>query len=383
MLLIHPAPAPYRVDLFNRLATILPLRVLFLSNQLHYDSHQDPLTTLRELIVEHRCLTQTTRINLTRVFSGIKCEIREFEPEVIVCHEFSHATLSASMHTSGGGPHLIVWTSQNAGQIRATALHRWLLSRFILQRTQAVLSYSPQSAQAITETYHYPANRVFQCANHQSTERLRLLADAGAAEVRKACFRLGLNSKKIILTIGRLAKEKNHETVLRAFSTTFRKQDDTALCIIGDGDLRNDLKGLAHKLGISKQVRFLGQQHPNTIPSWHAVASLHVLASTFEPYGAVVGEALAVGVPSIVSNRAGSAHLADALDENRTRLFDPANESQLGALMLEFAATFRSVQELSANLRPPLACPDVSADANGFISACVAANRRVASPVTR
>jgi glycosyltransferase involved in cell wall biosynthesis len=104
------------------------------------------------------------------------------------------------------------------------------------------------------------------------------------------------DSVPTIITVGRLAYQKDHETLLRAFALT-RRRLEARLVLVGQGPLRDDLTALARELEISDRVLFAGwQENPF---AWMANADLFVLSSRFEGFGNVVVEAMACGLPVV------------------------------------------------------------------------------------
>jgi glycosyltransferase involved in cell wall biosynthesis len=101
--------------------------------------------------------------------------------------------------------------------------------------------------------------------------------------------------------LGRLLDLKAVDLVLEAFATVVA-QTDTVLEIIGDGDLRGELEAQTARLGIDSSVVFSGwlsrQQRPIKLQQADAL----VLRSLREGGGAVVLEAMAVGLPVIATN---------------------------------------------------------------------------------
>ena len=99
-----------------------------------------------------------------------------------------------------------------------------------------------------------------------------------------------------IITVGRLAYQKDHVTLLRAFALALRRVQ-ARLVLVGQGPLHGELVTLAEELGISDKVLFAGwQENPF---SWMANADLFVLSSRFEGFGNVVIEAMACGLPVV------------------------------------------------------------------------------------
>jgi GalNAc-alpha-(1->4)-GalNAc-alpha-(1->3)-diNAcBac-PP-undecaprenol alpha-1,4-N-acetyl-D-galactosaminyltransferase len=121
------------------------------------------------------------------------------------------------------------------------------------------------------------------------------LAEIRAA-ARESISAMGLETRPTIITIGRHAEQKDHETLLRAFAV-LRERCDARLVMLGQGPLRDRLVALATELGIASSVIFAGWQ---TNPfAWLARADLFVLSSRYEGFGNVLVEAMACGLPVI------------------------------------------------------------------------------------
>lgn len=127
----------------------------------------------------------------------------------------------------------------------------------------------------------------------------QLQADANNGLLSKEgehIFRMG---RKVLITAGRLVAEKDHQTLIRAFSV-IHKQLDCELVILGEGPLEEELRNLARQLGVERHVHFIGfKQNPYV---YFKHADLFVLSSLSEGFGHVLVEALAIGVPIVSTN---------------------------------------------------------------------------------
>lgn len=111
---------------------------------------------------------------------------------------------------------------------------------------------------------------------------------------------LGVTEDLLLLFVGRLAKEKSVDIVLRALKLANR--DDLTLAIAGDGPAREELEELAAALGVARRVRFLGAVERDRLPDLYASSDAFVFPSTSETQGLVLAEALAAGVPVIAAD---------------------------------------------------------------------------------
>jgi glycosyltransferase involved in cell wall biosynthesis len=136
--------------------------------------------------------------------------------------------------------------------------------------------------------------------------------------------------------VGRFAPEKNLLLLLQAYRGYRRAHPDGwGLVMVGDGPQRDELRRAAESEGLTGVV-WPGYKQFDELPLYYAFAGCFILPSIMEPWGLVVNEAMACGVPVIVSSRCGCA--ADLVQDARNGfLFEPAESGQLGRLMLSMA----------------------------------------------
>ncbi|HNZ86407.1 MAG TPA: glycosyltransferase family 4 protein [bacterium] len=102
------------------------------------------------------------------------------------------------------------------------------------------------------------------------------------------------NSRKIILSVGRLEKEKNYEKLIGVFSKL--KNSNLILIIVGSGSLEQELKKLTNNLNISNRVIFAGHVSRQDIWNYYLDADLFILLSKSEGLGLVFHEAMYMNV---------------------------------------------------------------------------------------
>jgi D-inositol-3-phosphate glycosyltransferase len=126
--------------------------------------------------------------------------------------------------------------------------------------------------------------------------------------------RLGLDAEHVLLFVGRLTPIKGFETLLRALAVL--RSDGLAaarltLLVVGgakdDGGGSEQLRQLAHGLGVGAWVDFRGPQPQDILPDYYAAADLCLMPSRYESFGMVALEAMASGVPVIASRAGGLA----------------------------------------------------------------------------
>ena len=104
------------------------------------------------------------------------------------------------------------------------------------------------------------------------------------------------NTPPVILGVGRLAKEKDFETLINAFAKV-RNHKQCNLVILGEGVLRPELELLIKELDLQNSIQMPGfVDNPN---AWMLSADLFILSSIHEGFGNVLVEAMACGTPVV------------------------------------------------------------------------------------
>jgi 1,2-diacylglycerol 3-alpha-glucosyltransferase len=142
------------------------------------------------------------------------------------------------------------------------------------------------------------------------------------------------------LASARFIEKKNLSTLIEAYAEYRRRSEIAAkvpwdLVLLGDGPLRETLESKISTLNLNEHVHLPGFEQYNELPVYYALANALVHASTTEQWGLVVNEAIASGLPVIVSERCGC--VTDLVQGNGFT-FDPTNEHELIARLLEMAS---------------------------------------------
>jgi glycosyltransferase involved in cell wall biosynthesis len=102
-------------------------------------------------------------------------------------------------------------------------------------------------------------------------------------------------SPKIVLSVGRLERQKDHMTLVNAFAAVADQFPDWNVRIVGDGSLRADLEAAISRHGLEGRVALPGST--DRIDREYEQAQLLAVPSRFESFGMVTAEAMAVGLP--------------------------------------------------------------------------------------
>jgi glycosyltransferase involved in cell wall biosynthesis len=142
--------------------------------------------------------------------------------------------------------------------------------------------------------------------------------------------------KFIYGTVARLTPQKNLSVLLQAFAKMpnhFR--EESLLCIVGSGELEENLKQEALELGIDKEVIWVPRSQ--NVKQYYEQMDLFILPSNYEGFGLVLLEAMECGVPIIGAN---NSAIAEVLADDSGRLFETGNAEDLSNSMMDLREEF-------------------------------------------
>lgn len=114
---------------------------------------------------------------------------------------------------------------------------------------------------------------------------------------------LGVSSDaKILLSVSRLAYEKNIKELINSMPAIMKDQPNTHLVIVGDGPAKDDLKQQTNDMNLNDNVHFVGEINNDEVYKYYHSADIFVSTSNSESQGLTYIEAMAAGVKVVVSS---------------------------------------------------------------------------------
>jgi glycosyltransferase involved in cell wall biosynthesis len=154
---------------------------------------------------------------------------------------------------------------------------------------------------ALTARYGLPAERATVVVQSIDVAHYGRARDMPAAERRRRRAVLGL-AGCAFLYVGRVWSGKGLDELFAAYRHVRGTREDVSLLVVGDGV---DYERYAARERATPGVTFAGFVQPAVLPEWYAACDVLVFPTHGDPNGLVVEEALAAGVPVIVSDAAG------------------------------------------------------------------------------
>jgi glycogen synthase len=169
-----------------------------------------------------------------------------------------------------------------------------------------IIAVSQHTKNGIMREYGIPEDKIEVVHNHFDPSGL-LPADGANAytylnEMKQQGYR-------VISSVGRLTVQKGLPNLIRAFTEVVARAPKTLLLMVGSGEQRNELVGMAAEMGVGQNVLFADFQRGKGYRDAYAVADLFVMPSISEPFGLTALEAIGYGTPVLLSRQSGVSEM--------------------------------------------------------------------------
>lgn len=295
----------YRIPLFSYLAgQSIQLTVLYCARNLS----PNQLTLPSELGYDHRVLPGFV-LRLTRppyveprnvlLNPTLPWELARLGPAVVVGYSFSIPTWIAFAYARLFGKVFVSWSGDTLHTERLLGAGQRRARKMIIPRADACVGLS-QAAKEKYVAFGAPADRVkvsVQASGYSRTAR----GLSGRAATRE-----GDRLPATVLYVGSLTERKGVQYLLDSFASIHRQLPIARLIIVGDGPLKEQLKGRAAELRLDGAVTFAGFVQPQRLSEYYEQAGLFLFPTLEDTFGVVIAEAAAFGLPLVTSPYAGA-----------------------------------------------------------------------------
>jgi glycogen synthase len=222
------------------------------------------------------------------------------------------------------------WLSEFAGRALKHRYHLPLVATIHATehgRNQGIHTDLQRYIHGVEEELCYEAWRVICCSNYMKDEIAGVLdvpcdkldvipngidASKFNIEFDREGFRAwaAAPTEKIVFFVGRMVPEKGVQVMIRAIPEILPAWNHVRFVIVGGGN-RSHLEQLAAELNVTDRIFFTGYVDDDTLLKLYKVADVAVYPSLYEPFGIVALEAMAAGVPVVVSDVGGFREVVD------------------------------------------------------------------------
>ncbi|RLA51972.1 MAG: hypothetical protein DRR42_08835 [Gammaproteobacteria bacterium] len=289
-------------------------------------------------------LLATTKEVRTAVWSALD----EIRPDIVFIHGWSEKAAFAQLEwcIKNRVPRVVMSESQEIDASRNIVVET--VKSAYVRSFNAALCGGASHAQYLGKL-GLPVDKVFSGYDVVDNDYYSAGATRALADEVKNRERLGL-PEKYFLSSNRFTEKKNLFRLLEAYDTYRKKagRDAWQLVLLGDGELKQQIIERVEQLGLRDHVLMPGFQQYDVLPAYYALAGAFVHASTTEQWGLVVNEAMASGLPVLVSDRCGCA--GELVDEGVNGYsFDPYNVAQIADQMSLVSSSLEHASKLGEN----------------------------------
>jgi glycosyltransferase involved in cell wall biosynthesis len=319
--------APYRIPVFNALAQHegIDLKVIFLAEThptlRQWRVYKDEICFAYEVLPSWRFRVGPSHFLLN---AGLSASLKKFSPDVIICGGYNYvASWQALTWARRHRVRFILWSESNAQDTRGQRKSvEFLKARFCKCCNGFVVP--GKSALEYMRLLGSPATSIFTAPN--AVDNTFFAVQAEQVKSQPGAFRekLGL-PRRFILFVGRLVQEKGPFDLLEAYAKLEScLRSEVGLVFAGDGVCREELVQQAKRVSPGT-VCFPGFVHREDLAGLYALAEALVLPTHSEVWGLVVNEAMACGLPIIVTSVTGC--LADLVEDGWNGYVVPPRDS--------------------------------------------------------
>lgn len=328
VVVVQPEPTPYRSPLFDRIAERgeIDLTVIYAAETVvdrdWSVAHDHRSVFLRGVRVPG--MRPLIRHDYP-VTPGIVGALRRLRPDVVVVTGWSMFASQAAIAWArrNGVPYLLLVSSHDAGPKPGwrKAVKGTVVPRVVAPAAGALVLGS--LAQDSLIAHGLAPERVWRFANTIDVDEWGRHADALAPARDEIRGSIGArHGDVVVLTVARLAPEKGVDTLIDALGRIADPR--VRLVVAGTGDERDALEKRAAALKL--RATFLGAVPWEDLREIYVAADVFALLSRHEPWGVVVNEAAAMGLPLVLSDRVGAGHdlVEEGVNGFVVRADDPA-----------------------------------------------------------
>jgi glycosyltransferase involved in cell wall biosynthesis len=296
--------------------------------------------------------------------------IRDFRPDALVIHGYSHFTELEMVVASRllGIPVLI---RGDSNLLFKRPPHIMAAKRLMLSPLLATLAGALSSGRLNAQYYaHYgiPPERIFHAPFTVDNAFFRERegdARAAAASIRSE---LGIHeSDTVAVFAAKLLGHKGCDDLIRAFGA--RPRTHAHLVIVGDGPAKDEYVALAQRIAPGR-IHFLGFFNQQRMPAAYAIGDVFVLPSHYEPWGLAINEAMSLGLPIIASDQCGA--VPDLVLPDNGWVFPARNVDALAGILDAAFGDREGLARKAAASRKHITTWDIPQTAEGFVRAAKA-----------
>jgi len=335
------------IDCIDKGLTQLGHQVYIIAPQ--YPGYQDPSSS----VIRFPSIRLTDRADFPLPYPYVPRLIRKIERLQLDCIHAQHPFLLGSLGMRLAKQHHIptVFTFHTLYEqyvhyappiLPQFVLRAWVKKRVssFVKQADAIVVPSPSIVELVKAYGGSDRIHVIPNAIH-----LQPFQHGDGTEIRK---RYGLDSKKVLTFVGRLAEEKNISFLLCVLAQIKMKIPDAVFLLVGDGPYRKALEEQTAMLRLTENVIFTGMVPYTQVPNYLKAADLFVTASTTEVKPLSLLETMACGVPILAVNASGAM---DTITSGKDGQLVSENDHEFAAAAVDLLQNPSKLRQLGDNAK--------------------------------
>jgi 1,2-diacylglycerol 3-alpha-glucosyltransferase len=320
--------APYRIPVFNALARRagVDLHTIFLAETdkalRQWRIYTDEIRFSYEVLPFWRWRAGKSSFLINR---GLWSALNKVSPQVIICGGYNYAaSWEALLWARRHGVEFVLWSESNGQDARGGRAWVEFLKAYFLRHCDRFVVPGKASFEYL-RSLGSPEASILTAPNAVDNSLFATQAESIRAHPAEFREKLKLPSR-FILFVGRLVPEKGVFDLLEAYAKLESGvRSEVGLVFAGDGVSRGELAQRAKRISPGA-VSFPGFAQREDLAGLYALAETLVLPTHSDPWGLVVNEAMACGLPIIVSSVAGCS--ADLVEDGWNGYVVPPRDSE-------------------------------------------------------
>jgi glycosyltransferase involved in cell wall biosynthesis len=328
LVLLTEIIAPYRISVFNVLARRagLDLHVIFLAETdetlRQWRVYKNEICFSHQILPAWRWRAGKSSLLINR---GLWSALNQVSPQVIICGGYNYvASWEALLWARRHGVAFVLWSESNGQDARRGRPCVEFLKTYFLRHCDRFVVPGRASFEYL-RSLGSPEASILTAPDAVDNSLFATQAENTRVHATEFREKLGLPSR-FILFVGRLVPEKGIFDLLEAYAKLESSlRSEVGLVFAGDGISKEELVQQAKRISPGA-ICFPGFAQREDLAGLYALAETLVLPTHSDPWGLVVNEAMACGLPIVVSSVAGCS--ADLVEDGWNGYVVPPRDSE-------------------------------------------------------
>lgn len=346
ILIFHPTIAPYRISFFNELYKRFEARIcLYYKNLKSQKFDYDAISQKFQFQPDY--FKKNITIKGRNFYFGHKKQILEYNPDIVIVGEYGEGLWGAILTRYIYRKHYkIITICDDSFNVAKECKGVRKVSRDIgIKYIDGVILCNEKVERWYKEKFKV---ETFVFPIIQDEREFYENKDQIVIKANELVKSYNLVGKRIFLFVGRLALEKNVEYLVKSFLESHNLYPDNVLVLIGgisqkSPEILSRIQSMIKDADGEEYIYYVGRKEGIELKAWYLVGQILVLPSSYEPFGAVVNEALLAGEYAMVSENAGAACLIN--DKNGMIL-------DITKPIIDFKESTLKIQPISESWKP-------------------------------